>query len=73
MPKILICGDLVPNLLSYSWRILSLFLVPVTMILSSSPCVVESNIVSVGTRMGSTLVQSDNDVAMLCIVAGHAA
>ena len=67
------CRDLVPNLLRYLWRIRSLCFEPVTMILSSSTCVVESNILLAGTKMGVTLVQGGDAVAMLRVVSGHAA
>ena len=66
------CRELVPNLLSYSWRIRSLCLVPVTMIVSYSPSVVESNIALVGTRIGAALDRIKNAVGMLRAVAGQA-
>ena len=43
------------------------------MIQSSSPCVVESNVALVGTRVGAALDRSDNAVGMLCAAAGQAA
>ena len=67
------CGELVPNLLLYLWRICSLSLVSFTMILSSSTGVGESNISLVGIRMRAALDQSNNAVGMLRAVAGQAA
>ena len=48
--------ELVSNSLLYSWRIRSLCLVPVTMILSSSTCAEDSDIVLVGLRNRAALV-----------------